>query len=406
MCKIRFCRILVTSKKCGRDITNGRRLAINPSMFRKFKIILIVQLFLFTFHFANAQSDTLHWHEGIRLQSNDFAKEDGPTYVDVRFGYKYYFQRSAFGKATAIIQTDIYLNRRTSTIYRGSDDELRYAQLEFDIEGYHGKLVRHEAMKLGKMKGPDNILAQRVDSVLHSVEQQVAQLRKDFRQDLRTFNKGEVLRVWEGKISGLLEKTVDIEIVDEISKLQSSIFIGIGSNVFAGKTGDYFTNSTGVNVGFDFDVKKSRFTMDLNLGGNRSKKFLEKEGEWAPDLKTTVASIEFSYGYKFTKEKWLVIPYLGLAVNEITPRKNSREDKRSLTGFSPVVGVELNNIIRLLSTTDTQIMNLYWKAKLSVCPTNFVQKVAGPQINLRLDIGMSTLSIKKKHSKKSKLTFM
>lgn len=386
--------------------TNGRRLAINIIMFRKFKLLLSVALFLFTFHFANAQLDTLHWHEGIRLQSSDFVKEDGPVYIDVKFGYKYYFQRNTFGKATTILNTEVYLNRRTSTISKGSGNDLRYAQIEFDIDGYYGKLARQEVMKLGEMKGPDKILSQKVDSVLYSVELQIAQLRKDFRKDFQAFNNVEALQIWEGRISALLEKTVDVEVVNEVGKLQTNIFIGIGSNFFSGKTGDYFTNATGINLGFDVDVKKSRFTMDLNLGGNRSKKFIEKEGEWAPDLKTTVASFEFSYGYKFTKDKWLVVPYLGLAVNEITPRKNNREDRRSLTGFSPVVGVELNKLLRLLSTTDTQIINLYWKAKLSVCPTNFVQKVAGPQVNLRLDIGMSNLVVKKKHSKKARSTFI
>ncbi len=349
---------------------------------------------------AVCQSDTLIWHEGIKLKQSDFSK--GINYVDIVLHYSYTFEHSAFGKVTPVIIADVIFNRETSSISDSTSNYLKYAQLMFDIEGFGSKLLRYKVLQLGELKGSDQELNKKLDHVLFQTSQETALLKKEMNQDIQSKNVNETYKIWEVKIYDLINKTPNVLLENQLAKWQLGCFIGIANNIFAGKTKNYFKNATGLNYGFEVDVRKSRFAIDLTLALNKSNALLERNGTWQPNTKTSLAAIELTYGIKIPGNKWLTVPYAGLSVNEITPRKADREDKRKLTGYSPAVGIELNRNFRNREKYGEKV-TFFYKAKLSVNPSNMISKIGGTQVNFRVAIGFDTSLVKKGSCKRTDL---
>lgn len=370
-------------------------------MLKKSACLLLLVLSFTIFQKSIAQSDTLKWTPGIRLKFADFSVENksGAAYVDVIIHYSYTFQRSTFGKFYPIVASDAVLNRKTSSLPDSTLGALRYAQLFFDLEGYHARLLKNRALELGELKGSGESAKAKMDSIFFKSSQEIAQLRKSLDKDFGTKNTEEVIAAWERRVSDLIKSTPDIQVEDRIGKWQIGMFIGVGRSFFSSKTKQYFSDATGLNYGFEADLKKSRFALDLNLNFNKAKQGFEKEGIWQPGMKTHFVGVEVSYGRKLVHNKWLIVPYAGLSINGFTPAKTEKDDKRDVTGYSPVLGVEINRNFKFLDAADEKVF-FFYKCKLSVNPSNLIKNYGGTQVNLKLAVGFDVSRVRKRMVRK------
>lgn len=359
---------------------------------------LILLVFSFAiFQKSIAQSDTLKWSPDVRVKFSDFSVENksGSAYIDVTISYGYTFQRSTFGRFYPIVTSDAVLNRKTSSLSDSTLGSLRYAQLFFDIQGYHARLLKIRALELGELKVSGESAKAKMDSIFFKSSQEIAQLRKSLDKDLGTKNTEEVIAVWERRVFDLIKSTPDIQVEDRIGKWQIGMFIGVGRSFFSDKTKQYFSDATGLNYGFEADLKKSRFALDLNLNFNKVKQGFEKEGIWQPGMKTHFAGVEVSYGRKLVRNKWLIVPYAGLSVNGFTPAKTEKNDKRDVTGYSPVLGIEVNRNFKFLDAADEKVF-FFYKCKLSVNPSNLIKNYGGTQVNSKLAVGFDVSRVRKR----------
>lgn len=366
-------------------------------MLKKSTRFLLLVFSFAIFEKSIAQSDTLKWTPDVRLKFGDFLVENkaGLAYIDVAIHYSYAFQRSTFGKFYPIVTSYAVLNRKTSSLPDSTLGALRYAQLFFDLEGYHARLLKARALELGELRVSGESAKAKMDSIFFKSGQEIAQLKKNLNKDLGAKNEEEVISAWERRVSELIKSTPDIQVEDRIGKWQIGIFIGIGRSFFSDKTKQYFSDATGLNYGFEADVKKSRFALDVNLNFNKAKQGFEKEGIWQSGMKTHFAGVEVSYGRKLVRSKWLIVPYAGLSVNSFTPAKTEKNDKRDVTGYSPVLGVEINRNFKFLDAADEKVF-FFYKCKLSVNPSNLIKNYAGTQVNLKLAVGFDVSRVRKR----------
>jgi len=337
---------------------------------------------------AFSQVDTLTWNETVKLGFSDFAIGKGISgnNVSVTLKYGYEFVPATNGKAVPIVKAASVLDRKESSLLDSSVINLRYAQIIFDLSGYNAKLLKLRAMQMDPLKCTPEELRVKMDDLFFQTNASVLQLRKKFDLDLQKEETVEVISAWENKIDSLLNSTPDVVVENQTTNWQIGLFIGVGRNILFGKTKSYFTDATGLNFGFELDVKKARFALDMNLGFNKTVKYFDRKAIWEPGTKTNLTAIEFSYGYKISKKGWIVVPYAGLSINGFTPRKVKDDDRRELNGYGPVVGIELNRIFKKQIDYQESVI-LFYKAKLSLSPTTFENDFAGTQINLRVSIG-------------------
>ncbi|WP_143016835.1 hypothetical protein [Dyadobacter soli] len=268
------------------------------------------------------------------------------------------------------------------------------------MSGYESKLVKLKVFELGELNARTTPVKTTIENAISQANYEVSRLKKEMTEQLSTTTDERVFAEWEAKIADLLRNTPDV--VEETSpgETQIGIFAGVAQSIFTGKTSDYFTHATGINFGFNVDVKKSRFGLDMNLDFNRTKQELEKKGYWPAKMKTHFASFELTYGIKLQKNKWLTVPFAGFAVSEFTPAKADKEDRRRLDGYSPVIGLELNRYFR--SKSDLfESTYFFYKLRASVNPSNLVKNYSGTQFNLKLAIGFDVSKVKSKMVKKS-----
>jgi hypothetical protein len=361
----------------------------NYKIFALFSIVLLVATDSF------GRSDTLRWKEGLKLQFGDCKISGIGTYVDVILEYSYNFEPGSLGRVTPIVFSEAIWNRETSSLPDSSLTNLRYAQLLFDIQGYGSRLLKLKASKLGELKRSSGDLKAKMDNIFFQVNIETSELRKALDMDLRSNPSEGTLMYWEERVVKLIRETPNLVVQTQVGNHLMGIFIGSGTNIFLGKTKDYFTNPIGLNFGFQFDYKKSRLALDLNLGYNKTLGYLESKGKWEQGTKSNFTNIELTYGVKLLKNHWLASPYIGFAVNEFTPRKSMNEDKRSAVGYSPVVGLEFNRSLQNKNSRNAE-SPVFYKLKISVNPSNLVKNFAGTQINLRLSVGLNVAAIVKK----------
>ncbi|QRR01151.1 outer membrane beta-barrel protein [Dyadobacter sandarakinus] len=354
---------------------------------------------LLIFNNAVAQRDTLVWKPGLKLQSSDFVIDPSSVNIfnDISLVYGYRLQPGKPGKFLLIVNTAAVLNRKTSSLPDSSDTALRYVQIQFDLSGYHSRLIKLKASELGEISG--RLVAAKMDSITFQANQEVSVLKKAFAEEFFRHPNKETLQKWEMKISDLLTSTPEIDEERIPGKLTYGLFAGVGHNIFKSKTSENFTNATGINFGLNYDIKKSRFVIDLNLNFNKTKQELEKNGYWPSGMKTHFASIELTYGYKINKNKWLLAPYGGFSINEFTPAKTNKEDKRRMAGYSPVLGLEINRYFKTMADLHEKA-RIYYKLRMSVNPTNLIKDYAGTQLNIKLAIGFDAVRIKTRLVKK------
>lgn len=362
---------------------------------------LISFVLLLIGNLAFAQTDTIVWNPSKRLKLSDFsvAESRADNYIDVFLHYEYRLIPAGWGKYIPLVKADAILNRKTSSLNKSSNYSLRYAQLLFDISGYQTRLMELKAFELGNLKDPFELAKSTLDSIFFATNEETAQLKKDLDHELRSSSPETVLLAWEQKIANLIRNTPEIIQEDGVGAWQLGIFVGVSRSLFTGKTKEYFTDATGVNFGFDVDVKRSRFVLDGSLDFNKTKNALESKGSWSQGMKTHFASIELSYGVKFTKNKWVTVPYAGFAINEFTPAKTDKDDKRRLSGYSPVLGLEVNYNFRTKHDSYEKVL-FFYKVRASVNPSNFIRNYGGTQINLKLAVGFDTSLVRKKLVKK------
>lgn len=368
-------------------------------MLQKFTLLTCC-LFLI-FDFSVAQSDTIRWHPGITLKFSDFSIDHSSKHLfaDVIVHYDYTLQPTKPGKYLPIIHTYALLNRKTATLPDSNVNALRYARLLFDLSGYESKLIKSKVFELGELDERNTPAKTAIDNAISQANNEVSQLKKNMTVQLSEPDNEQAFTEWESKVADLLRNTPEITEERSPGKLQLGLFLGATRSIFTGKTSDYFTDATGLNFGFNVDVKRSRFVLDLNLDFNKTKQELENRGYWSPRMKTHFASIEITYGVKLPENKWLAVPFAGFSVNEFTPAKSDKDDKRRLDGYSPVVGLEINRYFG--SRHDPyENVSFFYKCRASINPSNLIKDYGGTQFNLKLAIGFDTSKAKTKLVKK------
>lgn len=365
------------------------------------RFTLLACCLLLISQFAIAQSDTLRWHPGIKLKLSDFSIDPSTThiYADEGVHYEYTFRPTKFGRFLPIIHSYAVLNRKTASLPDSNQNTLRYAQLLFDLSAYQSRLIKLKVFELGELDGRITPVKNSVDNAIAQANDEIAPLKKNLIEQLWKPGNEQALTEWETKVADLLQKTPDVVEEQNLSKLQLGAFIGVTRSIFTGKTSDYFTDATGMNLGFNVDVKKSRFGLDMNLDFNKTKQDLEKKGYWPAKMKTHFASIEITYGIKIPKKKWLSVPFAGFAVNEFSPAKSEKGDKRRLAGYSPVIGFEIN---RYFGKQDNFYESTYffYKLRASVNPSNLIRDYGGTQFNLKLAFGFDASKVKSRMARK------
>lgn len=352
---------------------------------------LFLALFLTSLN-GISQNNTLAWQEGIKLSKNDFMSKDSIGYLDIVVSYQYELQQSKFDKVTPFVRSEAVFNRTNSRIIDQLGRGLKYSQIQFDIEGYSTKILKHFVFQIGEV--PQEMVRQKLDSAYSRVNDIIVELKKDFERDILRYPSDSTLSMWNNKITHLISETPVYKQIEIPRKMNVGIYIGSSNSFLFGKTRDYFSNSFGINFGFDLDFNKSRLAVDMNLGANKTKNDFENKGTWLNRSRTNLTNFEFTYGLKYNAQKWLTIPYVGFAINEFTPRRADKDDKRRLIGYSPVIGIELNRIFSQLENI-SELTRFVIKGKLSVNPSNFIKNMGGPQVNLRIGIGFNTVKTKK-----------
>ncbi|HEV7346686.1 hypothetical protein [Telluribacter sp.] len=375
-------------------------------MFLRDKLLLMyleIVGMLFLSVSANAQLDTLQWSQGKRLQYQDFSVGARANYIDIALHYAYEVEPALGGKLQPIVTAQAVFNRSTSSLTDSMDYHLRYAQLLFDLEGYATKRLKARVVELGTFKGTPERLKSTLDGIFHQVSQEIQQLRSDLNQDLEdSDNPQSVLERWEYKVHNLLKVTPDVEMVQNRSNWQVGLLVGIGRHIFTGNTKINFSDATSFVFGFGGDIRNSRLLMDFALGANKALRYIqESKGQWESGTRTNFAGIALTYGRKIQKKDWLVVPFLGMAVNEFTPAKSSQEDLRRLIGYSPVLGLELGRYFKKSVNFKEEVLCSY-RGKLSVHPSNFIrdldrtQNFAGAQFNLQVFFAVDGVLLRKK----------
>lgn len=351
--------------------------------------------------FTIAQSDAIQWYPGVKLKYSDFSVDQSKSHVftDIVVRYTYSLQPTQFSKYFPIVHTSVILNRSTATLPDSNKNTLRYAQLLFDLSGYESRLIKLKVFELGVLDGRTVPVKTSIENALSQATDEVSQLKKDMTEQLSSLGNDQIFSEWEAKMDSLLRTTPDIIEESNPGKFQLGVFIGITQSIFTGKTADYFTNATGMNLGFNVDLKKSRLGIDMNLDLNKTKQELESKGYWQAKMKTHFASFEVTYGIKLLKNNWLSVPFAGFSVNELTPAKSDKEDKRKLTGYSPVIGFEINRYFGKRNDS-YESTSFFYKCRASINPSNLIKDYGGTQFNLKLAIGFDASKMKRKMVKK------
>lgn len=365
------------------------------------KIAFTTCCLLLVLNVAIAQSDTLKWHPGIKLKFSDFTIDQSTThaFTDILVYYDYSSSPMKFGRYFPLTNADAIFNRKTASLPDSSEKNLRYAQLLFDLSGYESRLIKLKAMELGELNARIAPVNKTMDSIFFKVNHEVSQLKKDMTESFSKTDDERVLSAWEAKVAALLQSTPEITRESSLGKWQIGMFIGVAQSYFSGKTSNYFTNATGLNYGFNVDLKRSRLVLDVNLDFNKTKNGFEQKGYWPAGMKTHFASIEITYGVKLPKNKWLGVPFAGLSINEFTPTKPDREDKRALDGYSPVIGFEINRYFNNISDSRENV-NFFYKCRASVNPSNMIKNYGGTQFNLKIAVGFDVMRVKSRLAKK------
>ncbi len=359
--------------------------------------LYLVAFFLFLTllqHFAFAQSASIIWKPTTRLTYQDFQISPVGNSIHLSLNYEYELIPQPFSKYIPIVKATATLDPNLSTLSEANEINLRYAQIYFNIYGYGTRLIQVKTVEMGTLQGNTESIRSVMNRHYGQISQRVKQLTHAFDKDLKMKPVPEVLDQWEHDVQRLIEETPEIEIKNQLSKWQLGMYAGVGRNVMQGKTKLYFTDATSFNFGFSFDVKKSRFSWDMNLGFNRTVDYFERRGVWEPGTKANLATFEFTYGRKLQRQDWLWVPYAGLGVNEFTPRGNDDNDRRNLTGYVPVVGLEITRYLKY-TIHPGQRSGVFCKTRLSASPTTFFTNFTGTHLNLRLAIGFDAARVKK-----------
>ncbi|MCF0071030.1 hypothetical protein LZD49_11150 [Dyadobacter sp. CY261] len=345
--------------------------------------------------------DTLRWQPGLKFQSSDFSIDTATNnvFADIVIHYEYAFQPLKAGNYLPIVHAYAILNRKTATLPDSSERTLRYVQLLFDLSGYQSKLIEWKTFELGELNEKVAPIKPTMDRIFLEATNEVSQLKKDMIEQLSQPDNTQAMAEWEAKLADLLHNTPEIIEEKNVGDFQIGLFAGITRSIFTGKTKDHFTDATGFDFGFNFDIKRSRFELDMNLGFNKTKKELQGKGDWPATMKTHFASIEVTYGVKIHKNKWLAVPYIGLAINEFTPAKSDKDDKRRVDGYSPVVGFELNRLFKDMHEPQEKA-SFFYRIRASVSPANLIKNYSGTQFNLKVAVGFDVAKVRSRMVKR------
>ncbi|MDR6195494.1 hypothetical protein QE357_002546 [Siphonobacter sp. BAB-5404] len=332
-----------------------------------------------------AQSNRIIWTPSTELSFRNFSEVTTRNYLDIQLNFNYEINPITFQRFRPIVTSEVVFDPRHSTLESEDPRNLKYAQIIFDMQGYASRVLKYKVMQLGDIKDSPQHAQRILDDLYAQVRQNTNQMQNAFEQELTADPSAATLQRWANKVAELIKQTPEVEVVETFTQWSIGLYTGIGRNLFLGKTKSYFTDATSFNLGFSFDHAKSRISFDMNLGGNKTRDYFYRKGDWLPATKTNLAAIELTYGRKIQRNHWVYIPFVGAAVNEFTPRKN-KDDDRILIGYGPTAGIEICRIFKTKSDYQERAF-FFYKARLSVNPTNFVSGLSGSHINLRIAVG-------------------
>lgn len=341
-----------------------------------------------------AQIDTINWYNGVKLTNSTFKIDQSLLpHLEINVHSEYKFRPHELGKAYPIVNSQAVLTISESNLPDSTTKSLEYAQFKFDLAGYQTKLIKYRAFTLGKLKGTSTEKKKMLDDIFFQTNQETSKLDNELFQSISEDHSELNFAKWRNKIANLLASIPEVTIEEQELGFRLGMYIGAGHHILTGTTKQHFSNPTAFNLGFNVDVKKSRYELDILFGGNKTTKQLTAKGDWPAGLKTSFTNAEITYGRKFHKNKWLLVPYVGFGINEFTPRKNDTEDKRSVAGYSPVLGFELNYYFGNQEDYIEHVF-FFYRCKVSVNPSNFLKNYDGAQFNLKLAAGFDVARLK------------
>lgn len=190
------------------------------------RVAIVLLLIISSCCHISAQIDTLNWFEGVKLRPDDFKGiSSGGEYFDISIGHTYYFEPRGWKGNQPLIRSWAYFNRTTS-VWNGSPQSLRYAQLLFDLGGYHGRLIKSRVLKLGLLPPDITTARSMLEANMFETDQELAVLRSKLEQELQSDDPAGVLEKWEKKIHDWLKEVPAVEIRESGSGWRLGMFLG------------------------------------------------------------------------------------------------------------------------------------------------------------------------------------
>lgn len=352
--------------------------------------------------FLLAQSDTLVWYEGVQLQATDFLSTSREHALDISYRFDYQLLPGSLYSWRPVFRSRVVFDRKASSMAGEiTVQNLKYAQIIFDLYGLHTRRVEERVFNLGEIQGAIFRAEDKIGRVLKASEGELRSELALFEKELSDAGAMSLLKPvlarWEKRISDSLRTYKGYELDEVAGKFRLGVFLGMGYASFLGRTADYFSNARSFNFLFQLDAReRSRFALDMKLGGSRALRDFVHKDIWESGLRASFANAELTYGFKIPlSSRVLLIPFAGISVNEFTPRRAEDTDRRRVTGYSPVIGLEFDNVLFVFEDP-REITKVGYKGKLSYSPSNFIGPIAGPQLNFSLTFGFDAGLVKTK----------
>lgn len=121
------------------------------------------------------------------------------------------------------------------------------------------------------------------------------------------------------------------------------MYFGVGTLGFNGSLGNYLSNNTSMELGFDILRKDTLYSIDMGVGiVNKIKnQFSNGADIWPADMEVVMLMVGFEVGRKYKINKSILYPYIGITYNSAYPsdtEKNRGLDFDTMQSISPSYG--------------------------------------------------------------------
>lgn len=350
---------------------------------KKYALCTFLTFIMFSpLHSQNPRRD---WSDG-KLTWNDFVVKNSDTEISgFRFMLEYKTAKQK-GKDTTVYRFETYsyidLPVTWATPESRNEQHLRYHQIMFDLAESYRRTLQNRLDRVGSVYEADNIL----QSITNDYQTEINRIKHDSKdgQNMKT------IVLWEQIVANRLAKLPENALPEySVGSFGYGMHIGLGSSVYAGNVGSYFSPALFLNYGFDFSYKKSNIMLSAILGGNGIKKSIVSEPGWYSGKNSGFAIGDISYGYTlFDNNKFRIIPFAGFGFFEQTTASAERlynvNMLAGVTGYykfrhwlnflpDPLIGVR-------------EISEASLRARLFVSGVNYGNNLNGASINFSISI--------------------